>query len=197
MLFPFVMLVAIFNAFSSVLTQVLVPHGFTNTDSGIAGAILIAAGLAASAIISPLMDKFGIHLPVIKFEVPLLALSYFLMIWAPSSGALVFVYVISGLIGAFSFSLLPVGLEFVADITVPVSPEFSSALIWAGGQVLGATLLSCVGFLKAGDDSSTPGNLDNALILFASIAAASVPFVMSLGFFGRQDRVLRRRGMEG
>ncbi|KAL8866406.1 MAG: hypothetical protein Q9198_008905, partial [Flavoplaca austrocitrina] len=66
LLFPFAIYVGLFNALSSLLTQILTPYAFTEESSGIAGAILILVGLAASAISSPIVDKYKTYLPFIR-----------------------------------------------------------------------------------------------------------------------------------
>ena len=42
---PFMLYVGFFNAFSSLLNQILEPYGFSEDNAGIAGAILIVVGL--------------------------------------------------------------------------------------------------------------------------------------------------------
>ncbi|ORX96160.1 cell surface receptor/MFS transporter [Clohesyomyces aquaticus] len=190
---PFVVLIAAFNSFSSILEQILVPHGFSPTEGGIAGGILIGSGFLCSAVTSPFVDKYDVHLIFLKLLMPLLAASYLAFVWMPSSESVVPTYIVSGLIGAFSFSLLPVGLDFVADVTHPVSVELSSTLFWTGGQVLGGTLLAVIGNLKAGPEASVPFNMDDALIVHAAMAGFAVPFTLVLGLFGRQQAFLNRR----
>ncbi|PMD46070.1 MFS general substrate transporter, partial [Hyaloscypha variabilis F] len=175
MFFPFVLLIATFNSFSSIINQILEPHGFSDIESGIAGAILIGVGLVSAAITSPIIGRRGGQLRFIKIGISLLALSYLSFIWAPTAGTIVASYVCAGFIGAFSFSLLPVGLELIADVTHPIPASFSSAFFWMGGQLLGGVLLICVGFLKAGPNAAVPNNLD------------------ALGLFGRQEAMAVRR----
>ncbi len=184
MFFPFVLLIATFNSFSSIINPILEPHGFSAIESGIAGAILIGVGLVAAAITSPIVGRRGGQLRFIKIGIVLLALCYLSFIWAPTAGTIVASYVCAGFIGAFSFSLLPVGLELIADVTHPIPASFSSAFFWMGGQLLGGVLFICVGFLKAGPNAAVPNNLDGAWVLRTALAATAVPFALALGLFG-------------
>lgn len=195
MFVPFTALIGAFTSFSSLLNQILVPHGFTDTQAGITGAILILAGLTTAAILSPIIDHSAAHLFAIKLGIPLLAMLYLLFLWAPSSGSIIFVDICAGLIGALSFSLLPIGLEFVADVTHPIAVELSSTTFWAGGQLLGGILMICVGSLKASSTDKVPNSLDKGLVIHAGFAAFAMPFAIALGFFGRQEAVLVRRGI--
>ena len=51
---PFGVYVGFFNATSSLLNQIFEPYGFSETQAGIAGGLLIIVGLIASAVVSPL-----------------------------------------------------------------------------------------------------------------------------------------------
>lgn len=71
---PFGVYVGFFNASSSLLNQILGPYGFSETEAGIAGGILIVVGLIASAIVSPFIDRTKQYLFTIKLLVPLIAI---------------------------------------------------------------------------------------------------------------------------
>lgn len=71
--FPFCVYVGFFNSFSSLLNQILQPYGFSESDAGIAGGVLIVVGLIASAIVSPIIDRTKQYSITIKILVPLIA----------------------------------------------------------------------------------------------------------------------------
>ena len=70
---PFSVYVGFFNASSSLLNQILEPYGFSETEAGIAGALLIVVGLVTSAVVSPLIDRTKQYVVSIKILVPLIA----------------------------------------------------------------------------------------------------------------------------
>ncbi|KAE8144764.1 major facilitator superfamily domain-containing protein [Aspergillus avenaceus] len=191
-LIPFSIYVGFFNSVSSLLNQILSPHDFTETEAGVAGGILIIVGLISSAIVSPITDRYKHYLGTIRVLVPIVAICYIALIFAPSSPAgIAPSFVVCALLGASSFALLPVVLEFLVEITYPFSPEIGSTICWTGGQLLGAVFIIAQDALKAGRDASPPENMRNALIFAAVIAAVAVPFPISIGLFGRDVR--RRR----
>jgi cyanate permease len=113
-LIPFSVYVGFFNSVSSLLNQILSPHGFSQTEAGIAGGILIVVGLVMAAIISPLTDRFKHYLGTIRVLVPIIAASYIGLVFAPGSSAgIAPSYVVMALMGASSFALLPVVLEYL------------------------------------------------------------------------------------
>ena len=169
----------------------LEPYGYSETQAGIAGAILILVGLVFAAISSPLIDRYKFYLAFIKATVPIIALSYLIFIWAPSDSSIVYAYVVCGVLGAASFGLVPVALEFLAEIHHPLGPEVGSTISWAGGQFLGGIFIIIQTALKEGRSAKPPYNLRKALIFQAVIAMVVMPLPLCLGLFGR--KVKRRR----
>lgn len=125
---------------------------------------------------------------------PIVVVSYIGLIFAPSSPAgIAPSYVIMALIGASSFALLPVVLEYLVEITYPFSPEIGSTICWTGGQLLGACFILIQDALKDGASASPPFNMHRALIFSCVLCAVAAPFPVSLGLFGR---VVTRRRLE-
>jgi MFS family permease len=186
--------VGFFNSVSSLLNQILSPYNFTETEAGIAGAILIVVGLVTAAIMSPIIDRYKHYLGSIRALVPIVAVTYIGLIFAPSSPAgIPPSYVVMAILGASSFALLPIVLEYLAEITYPLSSEIGSTICWTGGQLLGACFILIQDALKAGDDASPPSNMRNALIFAAVVAVVAAPFPLTIGLFGR---VVQRRRLE-
>ncbi|KAK4166406.1 major facilitator superfamily domain-containing protein [Cladorrhinum sp. PSN259] len=185
---PFAIYVGLFNSISSLLNQILLPHGYTEEEAGIAGAILIVVGLVTSAVTSPLIDKYKAYLLGVRLAVPLIGLSYLVFIFMPETKTLAGPYIVMAILGAACFSLVPVVVEYLVELTHPVSPEVTSTLAWSGGQVLGGIFIIISGALKEDD-----GDMRNALIFSAVMALVAVPLPLLLGCFGRKDMLALRR----
>ncbi|XXG95919.1 hypothetical protein Hte_002195 [Hypoxylon texense] len=192
-LIPYSVYVGFFNSVSSLLNQIMLPYGFSSDEAGIAGALLIVVGLVASAVTSPILDRTKAFLLAIKVAVPLIGLCYLIFIWMPGTRDLAGPYVVLSILGAASFSLVPVALEFLCELAHPVSPEVTSTLAWGGGQLLGGIFIVISDALKAGTEADPPENMTNALIFTAVIALATVPLPLCLGLFGRQHKLVMRR----
>ncbi|KAI1106599.1 MFS general substrate transporter [Jackrogersella minutella] len=192
-LLPYAVYVGFFNSISSLLNQIMLPYGFSSDDAGIAGALLIVVGLVASAVSSPIIDRTKAFLLAIKLAVPVIGLSYLAFIWMPGTRSLAGPYVVLSVLGAASFSLVPVALEFLCELSYPMSPEVTSTIAWGGGQLLGGVFIVASDALKAGPDADPPNNMTNALIFTAVLALATVPLPLALGLFGRGDRLVMRR----
>ncbi|KAL8418698.1 hypothetical protein RB594_002057 [Gaeumannomyces avenae] len=193
---PFSFYVGFFNSISSLLNQMMVPYGYTNDEAGIAGAVLIVIGLVAAAVTSPIIDRTKAFILSVKILVPVIAVSYLVFIWMPETregGGLAGPYVILAVLGAASFSLVPVAVELLVEFTHPISPEVTSTLAWSGGQVLGACFILVSDALKAGPDGSPPLNMKRALIFQAVLAVAAAVPPLCIGLFGRKDKIHLRR----
>ncbi|CZT40813.1 related to permease of the major facilitator superfamily [Rhynchosporium secalis] len=199
---PYAVYVGLFNSISSLINQMLQPYSFTEDEAGIGGALLIVVGLVTSAITSPIIDRTKSYLLAIKICVPIIAIMYLAFIWAPQTRAIVGPYVILSILGAASFGLVPIVLEFLIEVTHPVAPEVTSTICWTGGQLLGGIFILVSDALReegandgTADDESDrpPGNMYKTLIFQAVLALVVVPLPLALGLFGRQQRVRMRR----
>jgi hypothetical protein len=182
---PFAIYVALFNSTVTLINQAILPYGATETEAGIAGGILIGAGLVGAAIVSPLNDKFKWHLWTVRTLFPISAAMYIALIWAPASSLGIWpTYMVSAILGASSFSLSPVILELLAETTYPYSPEVSSTISWLGGQIFGLVFIVAQSALTAGPSADPPYNMTNSLILGAVVSGVFLPFPLALGLFG-------------
>lgn len=192
-LIPFAVYVGFFNSISSLLNQILKPYGISDDQAGIGGAVLIVVGLVAAAVSSPIIDRTKSFLLTLKILVPLVGISYLIFVWMPETKDVAGPYVVLAILGASSFSLVPVALEFLIELSHPLSPEVTSTLAWAGGQLFGAIFIIISDALAAGNDASPPKNMKNALVFQAVVALAVVPLPLCLGLFGRENKTALRR----
>ena len=169
----------------------LEPYGYSETEAGITGALLILVGLVSAAVSSPLIDRYKFFLAYMRVSVPLIALSYLVFVWAPSSGSIVYAYVVCSILGAASFGLVPVALEFMVEIHHPLGPEVGSTVCWTGGQLLGGIFIIVSNALKHGKGADPPYNMRRALIFQAILAMLAMPLPLCLGLFGRKIRQKR------
>lgn len=168
--------VALFNTYTTYILQIMQPYGYTNIQAGIAGAILIIVGLLCCAVTSPILDRTHSFILVIKIALPLMAGCYIALNFTSTfSQQLIGPYLVSAVLGAISFSILPVLLEWVQEQTSPVTPALPSTILWGGGCLLGGILIIAMDALKYGpDQGSPPGNMKRALILQTVMACVGV-----------------------
>jgi MFS transporter, FLVCR family, MFS-domain-containing protein 7 len=152
------------------------PYGYSDNDAGIAGAVLIISGLVFAAIISPLLDRFHSFIPIARILIIVVAICYLAFIWVIRANAYAGICVLSGALGAASFSLLPLALEMSVELTHPVPPEVSASIYWIGGQFLGGIFIIIMNALRD-DNGNPPENMTKALIFQAVIALVASPWL--------------------
>lgn len=169
------------------------PYGFSDDEAGIGGAILIVVGLVAAAISSPILDRTKRFLPATKVAVPIVGLCYLVFIWMPETRELPGPYIVLAVLGAACFCLVPLALELLIELSHPLSPEVTSTIAWAGGQLFGAIFTIISDALIEGPDANPPKHMKKALIFQAVVTLAVVPLPLCLGLFGREDKVSLKR----
>uniref|UniRef100_A0A0B7K7K4 Major facilitator superfamily (MFS) profile domain-containing protein n=1 Tax=Bionectria ochroleuca TaxID=29856 RepID=A0A0B7K7K4_BIOOC len=161
-LIPYFVYVGFFNSISTLLSQMMTP--------------------------SPILDRTKKFLLGVRILVPMIALSYLAFVWMPETRTIPGPYVVLAILGAASFSLVPIALEYLIELSHPLSPEVTSTIAWAGGQLFGAVFVIVSDALVAGQDASPPRNMKNALIFEAVVALAVAALPLCLGLFGREDQ---------
>lgn len=110
------------------------------------------------------------------------------------------VYILLSVLGAASFSLVPLALEMLVDVCGEgVGAEVSSTVCWTLGQFGGAVFILVMDALKTkgkggdGDeDEKGQGDMRWACVFQAVVCVVVVPLPLCLGFWGTGGMVGRR-----
>ncbi|KAH8113902.1 MFS general substrate transporter [Phellopilus nigrolimitatus] len=185
----FGVLVAGVSTFSLLSDELLEPYGYSDDTAGFMGAALLFSGLLAAFITSPLFDRvLTRHLGLAaRAFAPLVAAAWLALIWAVrphNTGALYALFVI---IGVFSLSILPVGLELGCELTR--NSGASSAILWSSGNLFGIIFILVMSALRAPASASPPGNMHRSLVFVGVFIFAAT---MSIFFFRGHQRRLER-----
>lgn len=94
------------------------------------GAALLLSGIVAAIITAPLFDRvFTHHLGLAaRIFAPIIAACWLALIWAARPNNTAALYALFVLIGVFSVTMLPVGLELGCELTRNSSA--SAAILW-------------------------------------------------------------------
>jgi len=121
----------VFNGVSTWVEEIVRPRGFSATDAGNLGALLLLGGVIGAVVLSALSDRF-------QRRAPFLGLAF--VVAAPALLAVALVDSTLGLFGAafvlgfFMTSAMPVGLQYAAEITAPTPEGTSNGLVQLVGQ---------------------------------------------------------------
>jgi cyanate permease len=150
----------IFNGLTTWIEAIIRPRGFTPTDAGTLGALMIAGGLVGAVVLPALSDKQHkrqryLMIAFVGAIPGLLGLTF------ATSGTLLFTSAV--LMGFFLVSAMPIGMQYAAEITYPTPEGTSNGLIQLFGQ--GAVVFVYImEAMKSSDGSFTP-SLILALVL--------------------------------
>ncbi|KAG9305571.1 hypothetical protein G9A89_001632 [Geosiphon pyriformis] len=176
------------NAYSTLINQEVIPYGYTNKQAGFLGAAMVIPGMFGAGIAAPLSDK--IH----SFKLPVKILSsavgvlFFIFTFVVKENNFAGIFIIAGLIGFFSYALMPLALEIGVECTYPVSPNLSATILWVGTAVLGIVYTLIMDWMRYPSDvGNPPANMKRSL-WFEGIVA--LIFTLTIWFYKARD--LRR-----
>jgi len=161
----------LFNGINTWVENIIRPRGFTPTDAGTLGAVMLVGGLFGAVIIPPFSDKqhkrkkfllLGIVLAIPGLIGLTFATSFELLL--ASAFAL----------GFFLISTSPIGMQYAAEITQPTPEGTSNGLIQLFGQA-SVVFVYIMEAMKSADGSFTP-----ALLLAVGLLIVSAAIITQL-----------------
>jgi len=139
--------VSIFNSFTTLIGQMIYPSGYSDSDAGLLGALIIAGGLVGAALTGPILDRYHDHNRVIKilFGIGLLCGVFFVSSLRPNAKPVLMTSVC--VMGFFLLPILPLAFELGAECTFPVNEEVSSGFLMFGSTLTGAWMVILLDYL--------------------------------------------------
>ena len=159
----------IFNGITTWVENIIRPRGFTPSDAGTVGALMLVGGVLGAVLIPPFSDRQHRRQRFILLgfllSVPwLLGLTFATAAWM--------LYASAFLLGFFLVSTNPIGMQYAAEITHPTPEGTSNGLIQLFGQA-SVVFVYIMEALKTPDGAFTPALLLAAGLLVASILLIS------------------------
>lgn len=151
-----------FNAVTTWIEQILSPRGFSITQAGNAGGIMIFGGIAGAVILPTFSDRLRKRVPFIIAALGgaiagLAGLAFF--------GGYASVLASSFVFGFFLLSAGPIGFQLGAEITLPAPEGTSNGLLLLMGQIAGIIFILAMDALK----SRQTGSMDVSMLLLLGL----------------------------
>ena len=145
----------IFNGISTWVENIIRPRGFSPTDAGTLGALMVLGGILGAVIIPTLSDKQHkrqryIFLGILLAIPGLVGVTFATTFWL--------LLVSAFFLGFFLISVAPIGMQYVAEITYPAPEGTSNGLIQLFGQV-SVVFVYIMEAMKGADGAFTPSLL--------------------------------------
>ncbi len=170
LLFIFFIGLGVFNCVTTWIENILNPRGFSNTQAGITGGLMIAGGILGALVIPILSDYYRKRTPFIILALAGATISLVGITFATSYWLLL----VSGAgLGFFLLSSGPIGFQYGAEITYPTSEGTSNGMLLLMGQISG------IAFIFAMDIFKSPQTGSMTLPLMVLIGLMAVGLLVS------------------
>ena len=154
----------IFNGMTTWVENIIRPRGFTPTDAGTLGALMLVGGVLGAVIIPPFSDKQRKRQPYILWGL-LLAIPGLIGITYATNSTLLFASAF--VMGFFLVSTNPIGMQYASEVTHPTPEGTSNGLIQLFGQA-SVVFVFIMEALKTSDGSFTPALILAIILLGVS-----------------------------
>jgi cyanate permease len=152
LLFIFFIGLGVFNAVTTWIENILNPRGFTSVQAGMTGGLMIAGGILGAVILPVLSDHYRKRIP---FIIIALAGATISLIGITISTSYVMVLISGVAFGFFLLSSGPIGFQYGAEITYPVSEGTSNGFLLLSGQISGILFIFGMNSFKSSTGSMT------------------------------------------
>lgn len=145
----------IFNGITTWVENIVRPRGFSPTDAGTLGALMLVGGLLGAVVIPPFSDRQRKRQRYLMLGITLAIPGLIGLTFAVSQWLL---YVSAFSLGFFLVSSSPIGMQYAAEITYPTPEGTSNGLIQLFGQA-SVVYVYIMESMKRADGSFTPSLL--------------------------------------
>jgi sugar phosphate permease len=157
----------IFNAVTTWIENILSPRGFTSVQAGITGGLMIAGGILGALILPILSDHYRKRIPFIMIAIAGAAIS---LIGITVATNYIMVLISGTAFGFFLLSSGPIGFQYGAEITYPISEGTSNGFLLLAGQISGILFIFGMNSFK----SSSTGSMTGPLVVLIFLMAVSL-----------------------
>ncbi len=157
----------VFNSVTTWIEDILRPRGFSATQAGITGGLMIVGGVIGAMIIPILSDRRKKRIPfiilaLIGSTIGLAGITFATNYW---------ILLVSGaVLGFFLLSSGPIGFQYGAEITFPASEGTSNGMLLLMGQISGIAFIFGMDSFK----SAVNGSMTRSLILMIALMVLSI-----------------------
>ena len=160
---------AIFNGISTWVENIVRPRGFTPSDAGTLGALMLVGGIFGAILLPALSDreqkrKKYLYIGIALTIPGLLGITFGLSHWL--------VYLSAFTLGFFLTSASPISMQFGAEVARPTPEGTSNGLFQLSGQI-SVVFVYIMEALKTKSGSFTPGLLLALLLIILCLFVIS------------------------
>jgi MFS family permease len=156
-----------FNAVTTWIENIIAPRGFTSTQAGTVGGLMIVGGIVGALVVPALSDRYRRRVPFIILALCGATLGLIGIAYATSYWLLI---TASVTLGFFLLSSGPIGFQYGAEITHPTPEGTSNGLLILMGQISGILFIFAMDAFK----SPQTGSMTMSLVVIIVLLAISI-----------------------
>ncbi len=163
----------VFNAVTTWIEDIVRPRGFSITQAGSVGGLMILGGIIGAVVIPLLSDHYRKRTPFLFVTVVGATLGLAGITFSASYGLLLtsaFVF------GFFLLSAGPIGFQYAAELTYPTPEGTSNGLLLLMGQISGIAFILAMDVFK----SPQTGSMTLPLLVLIGLMVLSLVFASRL-----------------
>lgn len=166
LMFIFFIGLGVFNAVTTWIENILSPRGFSAVQAGITGGLMIVGGIIGALILPMLSDYYRkrtlfIIIALSGATLSLIGITFATSYWMLLSSGMAF--------GFFLLSSGPIGFQYGAEITYPVSEGTSNGFLLLMGQASGIAFIFGMDMFK----SAKTGSMTMPLLVLIGLMVLS------------------------
>lgn len=173
LLFMFFVGLGLFNAVSTWIEDIIRPRGFSISQAGLLGGLMLIGGIVGAVVIPLFSDRSRRRKPFLVLALAGLLPGLVGVTFAESYALLL----LSGfLVGFFLLSAGPIGFQYAAEITHPAPEGTSNSLLLVAGQISGILFILGMDSLK----SPVTRAMTTPLLVLAALTAVALALATRL-----------------
>lgn len=156
----------VFNAVTTWIENIVGPRGFSITQAGMTGGLMIVGGLAGALVIPALSDRYRRRVPFILLSLAGATIGLAGVTFATTYGLLL---ASAFAMGFFLLSAGPIGFQYGAEVANPAPEGTTNGLLLLMGQVSGIAFIIGMDSFK----SASTGSMTIPLIVLCCLMVVS------------------------
>jgi len=141
----------VFNGVTTWIENIVRPRGFSITQAGLTGGLMIVGGIVGAVIVPTLSDRVRKRVPFIIMALAGATVGFAGVTYAQSYGLLL---TSAFIMGFFLLSAGPLGFQYGAEISYPAPEGTSNGLLLLMGQISGVLFIFGMDAFKAPQSGS-------------------------------------------
>ena len=141
----------VFNSVTTWIEDIVRPRGFSITQAGIAGGVMVGAGILGALVLPALSDRRRKRVPFLLLALGGATLGLAGIAYATTYGLLL---LSAATLGFFLLAAGPIGFQYGAEVAYPAPEGTSNGMLLLMGQISGILFIFGMDSLRAPDTGS-------------------------------------------